>query len=92
MQNQISKAPRVIEFTHIYEKGKRWVFVPNSIKNVLTLDTIVEQSEIEGKPLMHQDETPLHQHSEPTPLEDEVEEKIDIKSVEEIIREKYEEI
>ena len=47
MQTKISKALRVVEFTHTYEKGKRQVFGPKSIKSVLTLDTIAEQSEIE---------------------------------------------
>ena len=74
MPNQFLYAPRVVEFTHTYEKGKRQVFSPKSIKSVPILDTIVEQSEMEEKPLMHQDETHLHQHTEPTPLEVEVEE------------------
>ena len=46
MQNQISKSPRVIEFSHTYEKGKKQVFSPKSIKSVSTLDTIAEQREI----------------------------------------------
>ena len=47
MQTQISKAPRVFEFTHTYEKGKRRVFAPPYIKSVTTLDTIAKNSEIE---------------------------------------------
>ena len=92
MKTQISKAPRVFVFTHTYEKGKRQVFASKSIKSVATLDTITEQGEIEEQPLMHKDETPFHQHSEPMSLEIEVEEKVEIKEVEEIIREKDEEI
>ena len=72
MQTHISEAHRVFEFTHTYEKGNREVFAPKSIKGVITLDTIAKQSEIEEKPLMHQDETHLHQHSELAPLEVEV--------------------
>ena len=82
----------VFKFTHTYENGKRPEFIPKSIKSVLTLDTIAEQSEIEEQPLMHQDETPLHQHSEPTPLEVEVVDQVEVKSTEDIIRDSDEEI
>ena len=41
---------------------------------------------------MHQIESPLHQHDEHMPLEVEVEEKVEFKSVEEIISDKDEEI
>ena len=69
MKIQITEAPMVFDFSHTNEKGKISVFVPMSIKSVPILDTIVGQSEIEEQPLLHQDETLFHQHSEPTLLE-----------------------
>ena len=47
MHTQILKAPRFVEFTHTYEKGNKYIFSPESIKIVSTLDTITDQREIE---------------------------------------------
>ena len=79
MKTQISKDPRVFEFTHTYEKGEKHVFATKSITSVLTLGTILEQREMEEQPLMHHDEITLHQHSKPAPLEVELEDQVDIK-------------
>lgn len=69
MKTWVSKSPRVFEFTHTNEKGKRHVFAPKYIKIVLLADTITGQSEIEEQPLMHQDEKTLHQNNIPVSLE-----------------------
>ena len=68
-KTHISKAPRVFEVTHTYEKGKIQFFAPISIKSVSTLDTIAKQREIEEWTLMHEIESPLHQHDEHAPLD-----------------------
>ena len=75
------------------------VFSPNTIKGVISPDTTVEQRKTmeqppshDSDPLMHEDQSPLHQHEEQELMEVEMAEQGMDKTIEEIIREKYVEI
>ena len=70
-----------MEFSHTYEIGKRQFFLPKYTKSFLTLGTHVEQCQIEEQPL-------LHQHDESVPLEPEVSEHEEVRSTEDIIKDK----
>ena len=74
MQTLISKAPRVVEFTHTYEKEKKQIFAPKSTKSVSTLDTIAKETKWEERLLKHQIESPLHKHDEQAPIDVDMEE------------------
>ena len=61
-------------------------------KVFLSPKTTIEQRETMEKPPMNEDESPLKQHNEQAPMEDDMSKKVEDKSVEEIIRENDAEI
>lgn len=90
-QIDISKVPKV-EIIQTYEKGKRMFFSPTTIRGVLAPEATLEQRQTMDQPPSHDGESPLQHHDEQAPLEVEMVEHVKDKSVEEIIKKKYEEI
>ena len=88
---EVSKVPRV-DITQTYEKGKIMFFSPNTIIGVLAPETTLEKRQTMDQPPSHDHESPLQHHDEKTQLEVEMAEQVKYNSVEEIIKEKDEEI